>query len=202
MKSTAQKDICIVILAAGSSSRLGQPKQLISWQNEPIIQRMAKIALATSARQVVVVLGAYAEQIVSVVAELPVHILINPEWAMGIGSSIRCAIKFIQQTMPDTQGVLLMVCDQPYLTTGHLEHLIQTFILHGNPVVASAYEGTAGVPALFDRALFQELLQLSPDQGGAKIIRNTPNLHCIPFPEGKFDLDTPADLNELEKRKS
>ncbi len=190
-------DIVLVILAAGPSSRLGQPKQLINWQGEPLLRLMVHRALRTSAVNVLVVLGAYAEKIIHTVISEPVHVTINTRWSKGMGSSIRHAIQLIQQNFTRTKAVIFMVCDQPFLTTTHLQKLIDHYQRHGTPVVASFYNGIAGVPALFDKELFGELLALRPEEGAAKIIRNTTNLATLSFPEGQYDIDTSSDLAKL-----
>lgn len=193
-------EVVIVILAAGASSRLGKPKQLINWQGEPLLRLMVRRALQTSAKNVLVVLGAYAGQIVPILAGQPVHVTINTQWSIGMGSSIRHAIQFIKQHFTKTEAVILMVCDQPFLTTEHLQQLINHYHRHGSPVVASFYNGIAGVPALFDRTWFDALLQLQPGEGAGKIIRSSAQTATVDFPEGKYDIDTSADLSELEKR--
>lgn len=198
MKSDA--DIVIVILAAGPSSRLGQPKQLIKWQGEPLLRLMVQIALQTSAGHIVVVLGAHAEKIIHILDGKPVHVTINTQWPDGIGSSIRHAVRIIKQNFAHTKAVIFMVCDQPFLTTEHLQKLINHYLSYGSPIIASFYNGIAGVPALFDKAFFNKLLQLKPDEGAGKIIRSSLQTAFIDFPEGKFDIDTSADLRELENR--
>ncbi len=199
MNGEKKTDVVVVLLAAGSSSRLGSPKQLITWQGEPLLRLITRRALQTSAGAVVVVLGAYAEQVVPLIANEPVHAVLNPQWATGLGSSIHRAIRFIQQSLPLARAALLMVCDQPFVSTEHLEKLISRYHTEGAPIVASAYSGIAGVPALFDKTLFGQLLELSPEAGAGKIIRNSGFIVTIDFPEGKFDIDTPDDLNELNK---
>lgn len=198
MKPVAKNSaITIAILAAGSSSRLGHPKQLIPWQGEPMLRLMIHRAQQTTSDNIVVVLGAHAELIIPTLAGESVHVIINPQWTTGIGSSIRQAINFIRQHLKHTQAVILMVCDQPFVSSFHLQQLIDCYLKHGAGIVASAYAGTAGVPALFDKTLFDKLLHLPPDEGAGKIIRSTTGLLTVPFPEGQYDIDTAADLNEL-----
>lgn len=190
-------DVVITILAAGPSSRLGQPKQLINWQGEPLLRLMVRRALQTSASNVLVVLGAYAAQIIHCLTGEPVHVTINTQWSTGMGSSILHAIQFIKQNFMQTNAVIFMVCDQPFLTTEHLQKLIDHYQSHCSSVIASSYNNIAGVPALFDKKLFEQLLALKPEEGAAKIIRSTTELVTVPFPEGAYDIDTSADLAKL-----
>lgn len=190
-------DVVITILAAGPSSRLGQPKQLINWQGEPLLRLMVRRALQTSASNVLVVLGAYAAQIIHCLTGEPVHVTINTQWSTGMGSSILHAIQFIKQNFMQTNAVIFMVCDQPFLTTEHLQKLIDHYQSHCSSVIASSYNNIAGVPALFDKKLFEQLLALKPEEGAAKIIRSTTELVTVPFPEGAYDIDTSADLAKV-----
>ncbi|MBX7211462.1 MAG: nucleotidyltransferase family protein [Verrucomicrobiaceae bacterium] len=179
----------IVILAAGSSSRLGSPKQLIDWHGQPLLRHLAQQAIATGA-PVTVILGANAEIIRPTIADLPLTIVENDQWPEGMSSSVRLAA-----TRIDAGALLLMTCDQPFVTTETLRALIGARITSHHRIVASEYEGTVGVPALFDRSLFTTLCGLTGAQGAKSLIcRHLFETIRLPFPAGKFDLDTPADL--------
>ena len=179
----------IVILAAGSSSRLGTPKQLIDWHGKPLLRHLAGQALATSA-PVTIILGAHSEKIRPSVADLSVAIIVNDDWSEGMSSSIRLAATNI-----DADALLLMTCDQPHVTTTTLRALIDAHASGAHRIIASEYGGTVGVPALFDRALFDELRSMSGAQGAkAVILRHEGETQRIPVPEGALDLDTPADV--------
>ena len=117
-----------------------------------------------------------------------------------MGSSVACGIRWLEKNHPAAEAVILLLCDQPFVSVGLLEKLMQS-ASNGKPIVACEYGGTLGVPALFQKALFSELAQLQGKQGAKKVIEKYPGeLASIPFLEGQFDLDTPADLeNLLEK---
>ncbi len=180
----------IVILAAGSSSRMGSPKQLIDWAGQPLLRHLTMEACGTGAA-VTVILGLNFERIHSCLEGLPVTVLENQNWAEGMSSSIRLAA-----LSTGADALLLMTCDQPYVTTATLQTLIQEHeACQSAPVIASEYAGTLGVPALFVRALFGELGALSGQQGAKKVIlQHLENAVRVPFPEGAHDLDTPQDV--------
>jgi molybdenum cofactor cytidylyltransferase len=180
----------IAILAAGASSRMGSPKQLIDWAGQPLLRHLTMQACGTDAA-VTVILGSAFECIHSSLAGLPVTVLENRDWAEGMSSSIRLAA-----LSSGADALLLMACDQPYVTTATLQALIRAHEADKSaPVIASEYAGTLGVPALFVRGLFDELGALSGQQGAKKVIlRHLESVRRVPFPAGAFDLDTPQDV--------
>ncbi len=187
-------DIGIIILAAGSSSRMGRSKQLLEIEGEPLLFRCTKTALAVSLNNVVVILGANEKPHRDVIEKLPVQILSNYYWKTGMGSSIKTGLNYLLQSGSELDAVIIMVCDQPALTADHLLKLIQKFNQNKGCIVASAYGNSNGVPALFGRSFFSNLLLLSDDQGAKKIIQQFPRqLEIVEFPNGLFDLDTEED---------
>lgn len=182
--------IHIVILAAGSSSRLGSPKQLIDWHGQPLLRHLATQAIDTGA-PVTIILGANVEAIRPTIADLPLAIIENKEWPDGMSTSIRLAAK-----NTDADAMLLMTCDQPFVSTGILRAIIDARTTGHHRIVASEYQGIAGVPAVFERPLFPELQQLSGAKGAkAVILHHLIETHRIPFPDGAMDLDTPEDVS-------
>jgi molybdenum cofactor cytidylyltransferase len=136
--------------------------------------------------------------------EQNVEIIFNPEWKKGMGSSLKAGLNYILLTQNKSlKGILVMVCDQPLLTSTHLQQLTHTFKKTKSDIVASYYAGTAGVPALFSQALFRELQLISDKEGAKKIIQH--NLHktsTIPFEGGAVDIDTPEDYERHTKSKA
>lgn len=182
----------IVILAAGSSSRLGYPKQLIDWQGKPLLRHLAEQALATNV-PVTIVLGANQELIRPAIADLALTILDNDAWQEGMSSSIRLAA-----TTSAADALLLMVCDQPHVTTAHLCALIDAHAESKPSIVASAYADTLGVPAVFDRSLLNELASLEGQHGAKAIIqRHRGSLRSVPLHGGELDVDTADDVRRL-----
>lgn len=188
----------ILILAAGASTRLGQPKQLLNFRGKPLIQHMVEVAIATDYQPVSVVLGAHAAAIQPHLASLGVHVTHNPDWQSGMTSSLCCGLQQILRRSPDLDAVVLMVCDQPLVTSALLRRLILGHQTLRYPIVASSYSGILGVPALFHRTLFPELLTLV-GHGGARSIIEQHRTSCLglPFAGGAMDLDTPQDLEIL-----
>lgn len=188
----------IIILAAGSSGRLGRPKQLLPYKNTSLLQYLVNEATASDAVKVVVVLGATCHLIQPHLNTKGIHIAINNEWKEGMAASIRCGINEMNKINPVVDAAILMVCDQPYVSTALLNGLIQTHQETGKPVVTSFYDNAAGPPALFHQSIFPELLLLSGDKGARKIVEtHTGNVVHIPFPEGKYDIDTAEDFATL-----
>lgn len=195
--------VAIILLAAGSSSRMGQPKQLLEIEGEPLLLKSTKLAIASIADKVIVVLGANEQTHRKTIEPLPVEIINNTAWQSGMGSSLKEGLQKLLHTTPQLNAVLVMVCDQPLLTAEHLNKLIQTFKTSKCQIVASHYSGDRGVPALFEKSLFEELLNLEDNSGAKKIIQQHKEVvHTIAFPEGIIDLDTPDDYQNFITRKN
>lgn len=191
----------IIILAAGSSSRLGESKQLLEINGESLLKHAVNCAVAVADANVILVLGARAEEHRKVLDNLQIEIVINPNWKLGIGSSIKAGVQHAINGSHGLSRVLLMVCDQPMLTTRHLQVLITRQWDSGKPIVASFYGGDHGTPVVFDQSLFMELLEL-PDATGAKRIieKHRSLVFAEPFPGGDFDIDTVEDVIRLRKQ--
>jgi molybdenum cofactor cytidylyltransferase len=186
-----KKTISLILLAAGSSSRMGQPKQLLVLENEPLLLRSTKAVLSSGSENVTVVLGDNEKEHRSVISHLPVQIVVNQDWQKGMGSSIKTGLRHVLKNQPDVEAIIISVCDQPLLTSSHLNKIIAAYVQTHQSVVASYYSNSAGVPALFDKKLFSELLNIEDGQG-AKVVLNkhSENLGLVDFPDGEIDLDT------------
>ncbi len=193
----------IVILAAGASSRLGQPKQLLPYHEQTLLEHSITIALASVATQVVLVLGAGAAGIQPVIKDDKLALIVNKQWQEGMASSIRFGLNQLLQQNAGMQMVIFMVCDQPYVSTELLNNLVTLQQQTGRSIVASQYAATTGIPALFTKALFPELLQLKGDAGAKKLVMlHQADTVTIPFPLGSIDIDTAADYQALQKMKN
>jgi molybdenum cofactor cytidylyltransferase len=191
-------NIGIIVLAAGASSRLGRPKQLLAFDGQTLLQHTLQAAVASNAGPVVVVLGAQADLIKKGIADAFVHVVENTEWPEGMASSIRCGLKTLLEISPSAQGAVLMVCDQPYVNPALLNKLIATHQATGKPMVACSYGDTVGPPALFHASVFPELLRLKGDVGARSILREQAGeVEAISFPEGVIDVDTEQDYEKL-----
>ena len=189
----------VVVLAAGGSRRMPGPKQLLRFRGVTLLRHAAQTAVAARCGPVVVVLGAaaLAKQLRFELVDLAVSVVDNHKWKDGMSSSIRAGIGALEAA-GSADAVLLMTCDQPYVTAEVLEQLVAAFHQSHPPAVACAYAGTVGVPALFDRALFAELKALEHDQGAKRILeRHLPRIGRIPFEQGAVDIDTPEDVPKL-----
>jgi len=191
----------IVVLAAGSSSRLGQPKQLLEFQGQTLIKRITQIAINAVGKPVVVILGANCSLIHSQIAHLPVHVVYNPDWSQGMASSIRKGLMAMLYYSPDTEGVIFAVCDQPYITPDLFVEIISLGDKSSKPIVACQYNNILGTPVLFKKEFFDVLLALKDNDGARKIIRGHPeSTEAISFPLGIFDVDTMQDYDTLQNK--
>ena len=189
------KNVTVVILAAGTSSRMGQSKQLLQVHGTSMIRRAVNTALASSSRGVVVVTGKDSAAIVNELADSRITVVHNPAYLLGIGSSLKLALKKVIAVYPDTDAVIVLVADQPMVTAAHLRKIIATFEASGSQLIASSYSGTFGVPALFARKFFDAVLQVDDTEGAKKVLKKYESeLLLLDFPEGSIDLDTPEDL--------
>lgn len=187
----------ILLLAAGGSSRMGQSKQLLKLEGEPLLVRTAKTALA-SAVPVTVVLGAHANAHRTILAGLPVQIVENPDWEKGMGRSLKCGLTSVLTTDPHLDAVLVMLCDQPKVTSAYLERMMRAAVASEKQIIASAYSETLGVPALFKATMFPMLQQLGDQAGAGALIRaHAGDTEPLDFPDGALDLDTPADVGQF-----
>jgi molybdenum cofactor cytidylyltransferase len=192
--------VAAVVLAAGGSIRFGKPKQLAIFQGEPLVRRIVTAAKDAGCAPVVVVVGASAAQIAPVLAGLPVSIIEHPNWSNGLGSSIGVGVMHAASITPDLDAAILLACDQPFVNAVMLRQLIQMHLENKKPIVASAYAETLGVPALFDRSCFGDLLQLTGDSGAKGIILARRNdVTPFDFPTAAVDIDTAADYEKLNQ---
>jgi molybdenum cofactor cytidylyltransferase len=188
-----------VILAAGASTRMGVPKQLLQFGGETMLRRAASVALKAGCRPVVVVTGADAATSRKALRGLDVREAENQQWESGISSSVRVGIEALVMANPQTAALVLMLCDQPFVTREIIARLVAAHRETGRSIVASRYGGSYGVPALFDKIHFAELTRLKGDAGAKQIIRkHLPKVHLLPFPKGEIDIDTPDDLARLQ----
>ncbi len=195
LKSEKQSNsLAVLILAAGSSSRLGSPKQLVPWQGMTLIEHTISVGKSVS-EHIFVVLGAHADEIQPLVRG--VHVLHFSDWARGMGASISFAVSIIENTFPHITHLLIMVCDQPYVSRELVQTIVKMHWSSDQPITASVYGEIVGVPALFDRSVFAELKALTGDMGARRIIAKYPQVTRVDFPKGAFDIDTETDLFKL-----
>lgn len=187
----------MVLLAAGSSSRMGSPKQLMEYKGKPLLRHAVEEALQSQCGKVIVVLGAKANEVGQALNGLQVEIVENPEWEAGMGTSIRAGIAKAEEL--DLAGIVLALADQPLISRAIYNRLILTWQVTKKPVVASQYAGTVGVPAFFARDYFCKLMALQPSQGCKGLILSSgPDAVRLDCVEAEADIDTPQDLARIQ----
>lgn len=194
------RNVGAVILAAGDSSRFGQPKQLLMFRGETLVRRAVRAATEAGCGPVVVVVGESRSAIQADLRETSAIVIENPEWQRGLGTSVRRGTRYLLETVPAIDALVLMVCDQPLVESSTIAALIAEQKKTRKPIVASGYSGTLGVPALFDRSCFGALLALPDDSGAKTLIETRPDdVASVVFHEGAIDIDTPADYEACQR---
>jgi len=192
-----QFHIAAIILAAGESSRLGQPKQLIQFRGKTLLRRTVDAASEAGCQPILVVVRSETELVQAIRSELKntgATIIGNPNWKGGIGTSIRAGVQDLIEIAPGVEATVLLACDQPFVDRAVIDGLITLHHETRKPIVAASYAGTLGVPALFDRSRLPDLLRLD-DSAGAKsiILSNRDQVAQFAFPQGEIDIDTAED---------
>jgi len=196
-------DIAILILAAGESSRMGEPKQLLPWKDGTLLENAIKTAKGSNADDVCVILGANSRDIRAAILEEEIVVLDNPNWKNGLGSSISSGVTHLIESDTYYSGLLIMLCDQPFISSAYLNEIIRLFKENEKKIVATAYDNRAGVPAIFDVKHFQELKGLNDDYGAKKILEKYREGIVMVDAHGKeLDLDTPEDYRTSLNRNS
>jgi molybdenum cofactor cytidylyltransferase len=159
---------------------------------ESLLRHATRVAVEAALRPMVVVLGADADDLAPQISDLPVHLLTHSGWQRGIGSSLKVGVECVTALAPGLDAVMVVVCDQPHLSPGVLRRLMRTYRGSAASIVASAYAGTVGVPAIIDRSVYAELRALGDRDSARRVISRDPTrTSAVPFPLGAVDLDTP-----------
>lgn len=192
----------LIILAAGSSSRLGTPKQNLIYKGQTLLQRAIQTALTSvCSDNVVVVLGANESAIRQEISDQLVHVVYNPDWPEGMASSIRLGVAEMIKMQPLLTSVILMLCDQPFVDPLLIYQLTEKRVESDHSIIACSYRGTLGVPVLFDASYFPQLLMLQGKEGAKKLIKAFPNdVATVSFPLGAIDIDTLDDYEVLKDK--
>ncbi len=186
------------MLAAGASTRLGRPKQLVLIDGETLLRRTVHLVGEAGCSSVFVVLGHEPNILAGELVGLGASVVVNDEWQTGMASSLKSGLRAVLAVNPAQPHLMVLVCDQPRLDPSVLRNLLATHGEKEAAITASRYRGTQGVPAIFSRALFPELMELTGDHGGRRILgRHIEQVTLVDFPGGEFDLDTPEDLAQF-----
>ena len=183
--------VAAVVLAAGGSTRMGQPKQLLPVGGQPMVRRVTAAACTAELAQVVVVVGAHADRVRQTLAGLPVDVVFNESWAEGMSTSVQVGLNALASGI---QAVLIILADQPGLTPNLLDTLVARYHATRAAIVAPFYQGQRGNPVLFDRSLVGELEATRGDQGGRMLV-----LHHERDME-RVDVDDPSVLLDVDTR--
>jgi molybdenum cofactor cytidylyltransferase len=194
--------IGIVILAAGDGTRFGGAKQLAEFNGKALLHKSLDVALSLRV-PIFLVLGSRSELILdslkknSYLVSSAITIIYNHEWEVGLSTSINKAIhEVVNQN--GFKSIIFMTCDQPLITTHHIQAIINMAQTSKENIVASAYQNVLGIPALFKANYFQSLLSLNGDKGAGIVIKqNLQDCAVIPFEDGSIDIDTKEDLERF-----
>lgn len=189
--------VCL-LLAAGSSSRMGKPKMLLSFKGKTLLQG-AIDEINNINETLLVVTGKYHDLIKDVLLSQQVNFVENKNWEEGMGSSIQTGIKFIIENYA-AENVIILVCDQPYLSSALLVELIDMQKRTKKGIVTSVYNNTIGTPVLFTSKYFNQLALLDGQAGAKKIVNQfIDDTATVEFPQGNIDIDTQEDYEQLLK---
>jgi molybdenum cofactor cytidylyltransferase len=191
-----------LLLAAGGSSRMGRPKQLVEFEGTSLIRIAARALTASGCNPLVAVVGAEIDRSTREIEDLPLQITVNDEWQSGISTSLRSGVRSLLVIDADLDGILITLCDQPLVNGGHLAEMLQRFGRTDAHVVAARYDGRPGVPALFSAKFFDRLMLLNGDQGARQLIRDSDDVECLDLPEAAADIDWAADIEIVAWAKS
>ncbi len=197
MEQVTTSSMHVLVLAAGASTRLGQPKQLVRVDGRPLLHTMVSHAVAVAGHAVTVVVGAHAQELAMLLKHSPASVIVNRQWREGLAASIRCGITALP---PACDAVLIMLADQVGVTGDDLKRLVSAWKGQDGVIAGSLYSGAVGVPAIFPRWCFAELMSLRGDHGARSLLlRHADRLTRVPMPNAALDLDTPEQLEALRR---
>lgn len=188
-----------VLLAAGGSTRFGQPKQLLDWNGVPLVAHIADAILLAGLDPAVAVLGCQAQAVQAALAGRPLHIATSWRWESGLSASLQAGLAALP---PDVDGAIFVQCDQPFLSADLLRRLIARFEQGDALIVYPSHGGQRSTPVLFSRALFSELAAVSGDQGGRALIDRYADQAAaveVDDPCLLADIDSPDDYQRLSQ---
>lgn len=192
------KGLSVLILAAGAARRMNRAKMLLPFENATILQTIIDRTKEIKPDTICIVTGFYHEEILKKIPNDQLHFLYNAEWEEGMAGSIKKGIIFLRTLNPDLQSVLIMVADQPYITTSLLNEMISLQEQTQKGIIAAGYAGIQGTPALFQKNYFSRLENLVGDKGASSILQQyTGDLATVSFPLGTIDIDTEEDYKNI-----
>lgn len=192
-------NIAVILLAAGASKRMGTPKQLLKWGNTTLVEHAIKVVQESYQIKIIVVLGANYQIVKSKIEQLPIEIILNKDWEIGLGKSIAFGISHLIESKSEYDGVLIILADQPLIDSKHLNALMDAFRVGERQIIATDYDNNKhGVPVLFDKCYFVELSQLNDDKGAKSILQKYSEKVSVLTTNNKIsDIDTMEDYKNL-----
>ncbi len=190
--------ISAIILAAGMSSRMGSPKQLLKLEDRTLIRIVTENVLASSVDEVLVVTGYLEHQVSAAIRDLPVKTVLNPCYEQGQGTSLAVGVKTLNV---NTSAFLVFMVDQPFITASLINMVIGEFKRRHSIVLRPVYNGQPGHPVIFSYSLSAQLKMLEGDQGARQVLKKLGNkVDCFPVQDEAviFDIDTPEIYNSLK----
>jgi molybdenum cofactor cytidylyltransferase len=187
-----------ILLAAGIARRMGSAKVLLPWHGRPLIRHLAEVALASGLVEVIVVVGHQADEVAAALEDLPVRVVHNPVYADGQSTSLHAGLAAVPE---HATAAMVLLADQPLLTTEVIDALLATFRETAAPIVAACAAGRRGNPVLFARELFPELAAIGGDEGARSVIvAHRERLRCVEVDGAVFvDVDTPEEYDALRR---
>ena len=189
--------VCL-LLAAGSSSRMGKPKMLLPFNQKTLLQHAIDEIKKVDGGELLVITGCYHLLLKEILEQQQIDFVDNNNWQDGMGSSIQKGITYVSAHYPNASSIIILVCDQPYISAGLLNELMATKLQTNKGIVASAYNHTTGTPVLFDKKYFPELSLLNGQFGAKKLVQQfNDDVATVAFPSGAFDIDTIEGYEKL-----
>jgi len=197
---SSEENIAVVVLAAGGSTRLGRPKQLVEFKGKTLLKHTMDEVVRVGFQTKILVLGARQEEIQGKIDSSGFKAVINTDWKQGMASSIKVGLEAAMGEEEGLNHVLFLVSDQPFLESKNLIKLVQTQLRENPKATYSQYGENIGVPAIFGKEAFPLLLNLKGDEGAKKLMHMEDFKYCTEvFKKGGFDVDTEADVQQLKQ---
>ncbi|MCC5939588.1 MAG: nucleotidyltransferase family protein [Lunatimonas sp.] len=189
----------LIILAAGNSSRLGRPKQLITAGRTHLMGHVLEEAEKVTFHKKVLVLGAYSDDLINEIYSTSFEVVINEKWQQGMSSSIHAGLAHLLADSSIDQ-VMILLCDQPFLDSDVLLRLLDRSEESEKGIIASSYGESLGVPVIFKKPYFPYLLEMKGQGGAKQLVRQfKDDVDTVPFPNGHIDIDTEEDYDAFLK---
>jgi molybdenum cofactor cytidylyltransferase len=195
---SAKRKLDAIVLAAGGSTRLGRPKQLVTYRRSALILRMTRLARGSVHGRVIVILGDQQQRLRSLLRRRARGVIIvgNAHWPDGLATSLQAGLKRVS---PTASGILVLLVDQAKLVSADIDRLIAGWRRHPTKAAAAFYNGRAGAPAIIPRRWFKEVRTLQGDRGARHLLRSVGDVSLVEMPAAQFDVDTPAEAVLLDR---